>query len=171
MKPHKNLTVCVFKNGYLKKRKRKFKMVMLITRSRLCSWRPRTINNEPFSEDINNDKKSSHIRQDHILSFFGMPYISFLSETLYSVYTVGVSMGRVSMVAAALPSEFSFYSHSFYLTMNYQCKFPCPMVRLHFSQPDETQVVQQALRFCSLLGGGHLSKIIMGLTFFLLKYS
>ena len=137
-------------------------MVMLIIRSRLCSWRPRTFKNE----DIKNNKKSSHIHQDHIISFFGMSYISFLSEILYSVYTVGVSMVRVSMVAPALPSKFSFYSRSFYLTMNYQCKFLCPMIRLYFSQPDETQVVQQALGFCSLLWGGYLAKIIMGLIFF-----
>ena len=134
--------MCV-QNGYLKKRKRKFKMmVMLITRSRLCSQRPRAIKNESFSEDVKNNKKSSHIRQDHIISFFGMPSISFLSEILSSVYTVGVSMLRVSVVTPALPPKFSFYSHSFYLTMNCQCKFLCPMIRLYFSQPDETQVVQ-----------------------------
>lgn len=147
-------------------------MVMLIIRSRLCSWRPRTFKNEPFSEDIKNNKKSSHIRQDHIISFFGMSYISFLSEILYSVYTVGVSTVRVSMVAPALPSKFSFYSRSFYLTMNYQCKFLCPMIRLYFSQPDETQVVQQALKFLFSSLGWTPLKDNNGLKFFfLLKYS
>ena len=96
--------------------------------------------------------------------------ISFLSEILYSVYTVGGSMVRVSMVALALLSNYSFYSHSlFHFTMNYMCKSLGLVIRLHSTESAETQVVQQALRFCSLLWAGHLSKILMGFNIFFIE--